>query len=172
MSAQKLSTVLASYPEPVTLRQPLWIRYADIAGALGALAIGYKIGTGHVACPPVGLFLAIVSGLVIGLAVRDLRRPSSLTLTVNGFRLRERRKQVTVPWNYVQHFREVGDDAFAVGFDLVTPDGATSDALRFPDAFGLKGPELLSLLTQWHAKSLGLRNPRPGPTSGTPPHLS
>lgn len=158
MSDMKVLAALASYPSPVTLRQPQWIRYADIAGALGALAVGYKIGTGTVACPPVGLFLAVVGGLVLGLAVRDLRRPCSLTLNANGFQLRDHKEQVSVPWNYVQHFREVGDEEFTVGFDLVTPDGAMSDTrgLRFPDAFGLDGPDLLALLTQWHAKSLGL----------------
>lgn len=160
MSDRKVLAALESYPRPVTLRQPRWIRYADIAGALGTLAIGFKIGTGTVACPPVGLLLALVGGLVLGLAIRDLRKPCSLTLYVNSFRLREGEERVTVPWSYVQHFREVGDETFAVGFDLVTPDGATSDSLRLPEAFGLKGPDLLALLTQWHAKSLGMRHPR------------
>lgn len=160
MSDRKVFAALESYPRPVTLRQPQWMRYADIVGALGAVAIGFKIGTGNVACPPVGLLLAVAAGLIIGLAVRDLRRQSSLTLSVNGFRLSEGQERVTVPWSYVQHFREVGDDTFAVGFDLITPDGAMSDALRLPEAFGLKGPDLLALLTQWHAMSLGLTHPR------------
>lgn len=162
MSDSKVGAALASYPHPVTLREPQWIRYADIAGALGALAIGYKIGTGAVACPPVGLLLALVAVPILGLAIRDLRRQTSLTLSANGFRLRDREEQVTVPWRYVQHFREVGDEEFVVGFDLISPDGVLSPSrgIRLPDTFGLPGPDLLALLTQWHAMSLGLHNRR------------
>jgi hypothetical protein len=158
----KVDAALASYPQPVTLREPQWIRWADIAGALAALAIAYKIGTGHVACPPLGLFLALAAALILVLAVRDLRKPSSLTLSVNGFQVRDRKEEVTVPWSYVQHFREVGDEEFVVGFDLVNPEGAMSPArgIRFPDSFGLDGPDLLAVLTKWHAMSLGLHHRR------------
>lgn len=164
-SKQKMATSLASYPRPVTLRQPQRLRYAELVGAIVPLALGlHTVGQDQGSARMLGLFLAFAAGVTIVLAVRDLRLPHVLTLDANGFRLSRGPEDTAFRWADVQHFREVGDgDAFAVGFDLVADDesGFRGDEyyFRFRAHYGLSGADFLALLTQWHSKSLGLRHP-------------
>jgi hypothetical protein len=89
-------------------------------------------------------------------------------LDTTGFRISCGKSRAEYPWSDVQHFREVGDgELFAVGFDLVSvADEADAGAdyyyLRLREHYGLRGTDLLALLTQWHAKALGLTNPKRG----------
>lgn len=175
-SRQKVASTLASYPATVTLHQTQWIRWAELLGAVVPFVLGLYSAcfgdtgalntTTHGQQVGVGLALAAGAAVMIALAVRDLRRRRSLTLDTNGFRISCGNNRAAYPWSDVQHFREVGDgDLFAVGFDLVSvaeaaDKGADYYYLRLRDRYGLRGTDLLSLLTQWHAKALGLTNPK------------
>ena len=142
-----------------------------MVGSIVPLALGLHMMTTHAENVVVGLLLAAAAAVMITLAVRDLRTPHSLTLNANGFRIRSGHHQVTYRWTEIQHFREVGDgDRFAVGFDLISLDGPDDEHhvdyyFRLHDHYGLRGAELLSLLTQWHSKALGLSNPKRGSRS-------
>lgn len=170
-SKQKLAQ--ATYPGTMTLYQRQWIRWAEVVGSIVPLALGLHMMTTHAENVVVGLLLAAAAAVMITLAVRDLRTPHSLTLNANGFRIRSGHHQVTYRWTEIQHFREVGDgDRFAVGFDLISldgpdvaPDERVDYYFRLREHYGLGGAELLSLLTQWHAKALGLSNPKRGSRS-------
>ena len=167
-SKQKLTQ--ATYPGTVTLYQRQWIRWAEVVGSIVPLALGLHMMTTHAENVVVGLLLAAAAAVMIALAVRDLRAPHSLTLNSNGFRIRSGHHHATYRWTEIQHFREVGDgDRFAVGFDLIPvddPDATRVDYyFRLREHYGLRGAELLSLLTQWHAKALGLSNPKRGSRS-------
>ena len=164
-SKQKL--VQATYPGTVTLSARQWIRWAEVVGSIVPLALGLHMMTTRAEHLVVGLLLAAAAAVTIALAIRDLRTPNSLTLNANGFRIRSGHHHATYRWTEIQHFREVGDgDRFAVGFDLVSPDGPDVTRVdfyfRLREHYGLRGAELLSLLTGWHAKALGLSNPKHG----------
>lgn len=149
------------FPGPVTLRQPNPLRNAEIAGATVPFLLGlYLIGRGDQIA--FGIFLTLAAGVTLVMAFRDLRRPDSLTLDGNGFRVTEGDDAVTCPWVYVQNFRDAGDgDGFAVGFDFVmgAPGDDAGCDVRLRHSYGLTGIELLTLLTQWHARALGLSHP-------------
>lgn len=149
------------YPGPLTLRERKPFRYVEIAGAMVPLALGlYLIDRGDQIA--FGIFLALAAATTIAVTVRDLRRPDSLTLDANGFRVTEGKDAVTCPWAYVQGFREAGDgDEFVVGFDFVMGAGDRGDDcdVRLRHSYGLSGIELLAVLTQWHARALGLSHP-------------
>jgi hypothetical protein len=163
-SRQKVASTLASYPATVTLHQTQWIRWAELVGAVVPFVLGLYSAFGQQV--GVGLALAAAAGVMILLAVRDLRRRRSLTLDTNGFRISSGGRRAEYPWSDVQHFREAGDgELFAVGFDLVSVADAADAGddyyyLRLCHGYGLRGTDLLSLLTQWHAKALGLTNPK------------
>lgn len=167
LSRQKVTHTLASYPRRVTLYQFRWIRGAELVGAVVPLAVGLHVAFPHFPGSVdvstrldhvvLGLTLAAAAGAMLMLAVRDLRRVQSLTLDTKGFRISNGDHHVEYHWTDVQHFREVGDGAeFAVGFDLLPePPGTRAEYyFRLRDRYGLRGTDLLSLLTQWHAKAL------------------
>ncbi|WP_319453648.1 MULTISPECIES: hypothetical protein [unclassified Mycobacterium] len=175
-SRQKVASTLASYPATVTLHQTQWIRWAELVGAVVPFILGLYSAcfddagalntTTHGQQVGVGLALAAAAAFMIALAVRDLRRRRSLTLDTNGFRISSGSSRAEYPWSDVQNFREVGDgERFAVGFDLVSvaeesDAGADYYYLRLCHHYGLRGTDLLALVTQWHAKALGLTHPK------------